>query len=294
MKHFTQLLGKIGGEYWIALVLLVIHVCTISLPGREVSLASSNMMTNVIRLEALPRSPQNALVLAGSSITGRLYPAYFSPTGPSVVNVGLDGCGVGDALQSIMDAKVQPSVLLLEINTTAARDKKVFKTVTDAVSPWKINVGPSLPFLQAKERPVDLAYNWLHSRKREGTAVNTNQPLAWRDEISSPTPLPLPEDPKGKITEFITETTKLLAQFKQRGVRIGFVLIPTSFLNNDRHDTVMAISQQLAKNLSIPLFDLRRAGGVEELSWTDGVHLTSSAAKEVVRFLESDVIPRIK
>lgn len=292
MKYFTQLLGKIGGEYWIALVLLVIHVCTISLPGREVSLASSNMMTNVIRLEALPRSPQNALVLAGSSITGRLYPAYFSPKGPPVVNVGLDGCGVGDALQSILDAKVKPSVLLLEINTTVVRDEKVFKTVTDSVSHWKIKAGPALPFLQAKERPVDLAYNWLHSKKREGTTT-TNQPLAWRDEISSPAPMPLPKDGDGKIAKFITETTDRLAQLKQQGVRIGFVLIPTSFLNNDRHDNVMAISQQLAKNLSLPMFDLRRAGGVEKLSWTDGVHLTSSAAKEVVRFLESDVLPRI-
>lgn len=282
--------GRIGGEYWIALALLAGHSLLISWPQVEVSLASSNLMTNLIRLEGLQHVPPHALALAGSSVTGRLNPSLFSTATPPVVNIGLDGCATMDAAQSLLKANQEPDILFLEMNTMSPRDPASFAAVKAALSPVRMRASAVLPFLQAKERPVDLLYSSISSLKSPGSS---DRALLWRNEVSAPPAVAMPADPDGQIATYLETTRATLTDLRNRGVRLAFLLVPDSFLHSDRLDVGISISQTLAAEFDLPVFDLRQAGNVESLSWTDGIHLTPTAAKEVVRFIEAEIVPRV-
>lgn len=291
MTPFRHSLADIGAEYWMALALLGGHLVFVSWPRVEVNLASSNIMTNVIRLEEVRHVPPHSLALAGSSVTGRLNTSFFRTTTAPIVNIGLDGCATMDAAVSLLTAPQEPAVLFLEMNTMTPRDPASFAAVKAALSPFRMSASSVLPFLQAKERPVDLLYSAISSLKPPGSS---DRPLLWRDAISNPPAVAIPADPDGRIARYMQETRTTLADLKKRGVTLAFLLVPDSFLQSDRLDVGISISQALAAELDIPIFDLRQASNVESLSWTDGIHLRPVAAQEVVRFIEAEVIPRVK
>lgn len=291
MTATRRLFQSVGAEYWLALVLLAGHLFFISRAHVHVNLASSNLMTNLIRLEGLRQMPPDALALAGSSVSGRLSPSYFSSTTEPVVNIGLDGCATMDAAEALLGANREPAILLLEMNGMAPHNHVDFEAVQAALSPVRMTASSVLPFLQAQERPVDLLYSFINSLKSPGSS---ERPLIWNEAISAPPHVAIPADRDGQIADYLAKTRPTLASLKNRGVRVAFVLIPDSYFRSTRNDVGISISQSLAAEFDLPLFDLRHAGNVESLSWTDGIHLTAVAAKEVVRFLEADVIPRLK
>lgn len=291
MTPLRRSFQSIGAEYWMALVLLAGHLFFISRPQLHVNLASSNLMTNLIRLEGLRHVPPDALALAGSSVSGRLSPSYFSATPRPVVNIGLDGCATMDAAESLLRADREPAILLLEMNGMAPHNHVDFEAVQAALSPVRMAASSVLPFLQAQERPVDLLYSAINSLKSTGSS---ERPLIWSEAVSAPPHVAIPADPDGQIANYLAKTRPTLASLKSKGVRLAFVLIPDSYFRSTRNDAGISISQALAAEFDLPLFDLRQAGNIESLSWTDGIHLTPVAAKEVARFIEAEVVPRLK
>lgn len=289
MTALRRGLAAIAVEYRVLLALLAGHLIFIS-SHAEVSLASSNMVTNLIRLESLQHVPRGALAFAGSSVTGRLAPSLFSTTAMPIVNIGLDGCATMDAATSLLNANQPPAILFLEMNAMGPRDPASFAAVKTAMSSLRMNASSVLPFLQAKERPIDLVYSSLNSIKAQGS---TNAELVWREAISHPPAIPIPDDPDGKVAPFIRQSRETLVRLRNSGVTLAFLLVPDSYLHGGRLNEGRGISQSLAAELGIPLFDLGQAGNVESLSWTDGIHLTPAASREVVRFLEVEVIPRV-
>src|SRR6187397_2329854 len=93
-----------SGEYLVAAALLVIHTVVITLPQRGARLAASNVVTNLIRVEALEQAAPPYVALAGSSMTGRIPEQVVAEAaGIPVVNLGLDGCGPADSIKHLLE-----------------------------------------------------------------------------------------------------------------------------------------------------------------------------------------------
>jgi hypothetical protein len=295
MKSLLSLILRHGAEYLVALCLLLLHLAFISLPGRHAVLASSNLMTNLIRMEARQDIRPNSLVLAGSSITGRMMAEFFPPAvGP--VNLGLDGCGSMEAAAAVVASRKYPQTLLLEANTVGPVYAKNFKTVLDAQSPVRQCAQQWLPFLAAEERPVDLAYNFLRSRKQPTETVSGR--LLWNESATLPS---LPAAEGEAMTDEASKTyfataRHTLAELKAHGVRMAFVVYPADREPQleDRHAPAILRARTLAREFALPVFDLRQCDGQQQLTFTDYVHLSPAGARMVATLLEQEVLPRIK
>ena len=282
-------------EFGVVVILLALHVICISLPGREAKLASSNLMTNLSRLEALPKVTSRTVVLAGSSITGRLLEEYFSPTGPPVHNLGLDGCGSLEAMQTLLTARQLPAVILVELNTFKPGFEKTFKQVMEAHSPRREQASQFFPFLRSRERPLDILYDFTRSLKKE-TSSSQGGHLEWNDAIHVLHP-PLvgpPPPPTEEETAYLESARATLTRLRQAGSKLAFVLIADSLFYDPWHDPNFARAAAIGTPLDIPIFDLRKATGIETLSWTDAIHLTAPAARTMAQFIEKEIIPLAK
>ena len=281
-----------GAEYWFALIFLGLHLLIISWPGRKVLLATSNLTTNLIRLEASKRETPVDLIIAGSSITGRLLEENFS-TPSKVMNLGLDGCGSLQALEVILKSDRHPSVVLLEVNTLKPGHEKNFELVTKARSERRERAGRSLSFLKSAERPVDLTYEFIRNLKQP--AATAGAQLTWQDAMLVQTaPLPPLEDAVNR--KFEASLRASLAEFRKREpqCKLAFILIPDSAPDNPWHQPELTRAVAAGQEFGVPVFDLRFAAGTETLSWSDGVHLTVPAAKVVSKFVEETILPRAK
>ena len=279
-------------EYGVVLILLTLHVVCISLPGREAKLASSNLMTNLSRLEALPKITNHTVVLAGSSITGRLLEEYFTIPDQPIHNLGLDGCGSLEALETLLTAPQLPAVVLVELNTFKPGFEKMFEQVMDAHNPRREQAAHFLPFLRSRERPLDVLYDFTRSFKKE-TSSNQGGHLEWNDAIRVLHP-PLvgpPPPPTVKETAYLESARTTLTRLRQAGCKLAFVLIADSLFYDPWHDPNFARAAEIAAPLDIPIFDLRKATGIETLAWTDAIHLTSGAARTMAQFIEKEIIP---
>lgn len=282
-------------EYCIAAGLLGLHVLCISLPGREAKLASSNLMTNLSRLEALPRITKDTVVLAGSSISGRLLEEYFNTSNHPVHNLGLDGCGSLEALHTLLTAPVRPAAVLIELNTFKPGFEKTYQQVIDAYSPRRERASHLLPFLRTRERPLDLLYDFTRSLKAE-SGQGPGGHLEWNDAIRvvfapliGPPPPPTEEE-----TAYLESARSVLTTLRQSGCKLAFVLIADSLFYNPWHDPNIARALELGSTLDIPVLDLRKATSVESLTWTDGIHLTTGSARVMAGFVEKEILPLAK
>jgi hypothetical protein len=282
-------------EYGVVVILLALHVICISLPGREAKLASSNLMTNLSRLEALPKVTKRTVVLAGSSITGRLLEEYFTLPDQPIHNLGLDGCGSLEALRTLLTARQLPAVILVELNTLKPGFEKTFEQVMDAHSPRREQAAHLLPFLRSRERPLDVLYDFTRSLKKEATTSQGGH-LKWNDAIRVLHP-PLvgpPPPPTAKETAYLESARATLTRLRQAGCKLAFVLIADSLFYDPWHDPNFARAAEIGTPLDIPIFDLRKATGIESLSWTDAIHLTAPAARTMAQFIEKEIIPLAK
>jgi hypothetical protein len=187
--------------------------------------------------------------------------------------------------------------MLLEVNTVLPNYQRNFNNVIAAQSQVRQVAQRWLPFLAAKERPVDLTYDFLHRFKEHG-----GQPsgaLIWRDEATLP-PLPVdqvvPVSMDKAVIDFFAQARATITRLKNRGVRLAFVLYPADREPpiDDRHAPALLNARTLAREFSIPVFDLRNCGGQELLTFTDYVHLSKAGAQMICRVLETEVGPRIK
>lgn len=296
MKSLVSLILRHGAEYAIALCLLLLHVTFISRPGRHAVLASSNLMTNLIRMEARPQISPDALVLAGSSITGRILEDFFPPSAGPAVNLGLDGCGSLEAAAAVVASGKFPQTLLLEANTVGPVYAENFKTVLASLSPARQGAQQWFPFLAAKERPVDLVYNVLRGRKQAAESITGS--LMWNASAILPV-LPAEEEAAmaDKATkDYFTAARHTLSELRAHGVRMAFVVYPADRepQSTDRHAPAILCSRTLAREFGLPVFDVRKCDGQEKLTFTDYVHLSPAGAQMVATLLEMEVRPRIK
>jgi hypothetical protein len=294
MKYITSYMGRYGAEYLVALVLLGVHTLVISLPHKHAVLASSNLMTNLIRMDAREEITAESSVLAGSSITGRLLGEYFSATTETVANVGLDGCGSMEAAQAVVESGKFPAKMIIEINTLKPGFADNFQKVSDAQSRLRQVLQHTLPFMATKERPVDVAYYALHEWKDQATG--SNELIAWSNDAILPTdttaPEPATDDAKG-LPAYLENCHSILTTLHQHGVKLAFALYPAdaTLPAKDRFEFHIATAITLGKQHAIPVLDLRKCGRHEQLRFTDGVHLSAPSARAVCQLIEAQVLP---
>ena len=88
--------------------------------------------------------------------------------------------------------------------------------------------------------------------------------------------------------------SEVVTRLRQAGCKIAFVLIADSLFYDPWHDPNFARAAEIGTPLDIPIFDLRKATGIETLSWTDAIHLTAPAARTMAEFIEKEIIPLAK
>ena len=285
---------KASGEYGVLACLLALHVLCFSLPGRKAKLASSNLMTNLARLESLHQLGPQTTVLAGSSITGRLLEEYFSPQLP-IANLGLDGCGSLEAMQALLAQPQRPAVVMIELNTFKPGLEKAYEQVRTAFQPRRAQAAQFLPFLRIDQRPADLLYDFTRSFKQSD---GQGGQIAWNDAIRITAPIWKPQTrtaaEQAAEAAYLEAARAVITRLHAEGCRMLFVLVPDALFTDPWHDRNFERALDIAAPLGLPIFDLRRATGVESLSWTDQIHLTPAAARTVAAFLETELLPQAR
>ncbi len=295
MKSILSVILRPGPEYLVALILLGLHLVFISGPGRHATFGSSNLMTNLARMDEREKVTADTLVLAGSSMSGKLLGEYFTKI--PAVNLGLDGCGSMEAAAALVDAGRFPQAISLEVNTLRPAYAEVFKEVLKAQSPLRQRLTRWLPFLAAKERPVDVAYDFLRNRK--GQETGGGEAVAWTETVQFPA-LPAteaaPEAQDEELAKYLTQARRTITTLRDRKVRLAFVMLPGDRNRPavDRFAPSILIARTLGREFDIPVFDLRNCSGQETLRFTDTVHLAPTSARVMSQLIETEVLPRIK
>ncbi len=274
-------------EYLVTAILLLIHTSWISIPGSGARLASSNVVTNLIRIEALDRVTPPYFVLAGSSMTGRIPERLAEEVaGLQVVNLGLDGCGAADGLRYLLNKTELPAVVMMEGNTINARNEENAQTVDEQFHGFGAIAHSHVPFMRYRERPVDLLYSWLYYRKMASDAGAGNFSgdaggILILPALQQP-PVVLPDLNERDVLQGEMESLEaLVLTLRGRGVRFYVFMLPDN--KRDRSEQYLAVRWLTAK-LAIPFLDLKLPHE-SNLTYSDSVHLDVPSASRVARAL---------
>jgi|GEM_PF-3963666 len=265
-----------SGEYLVAAALLAVHTVVITLPGRAARLAASNVVTNLIRVEALEKAAPPYVVFAGSSMTGRIpEQAATEAAGMTVVNLGLDGCGPADSIKHLLERERLPVMVIIEGNTINSIGEDNSRTVREQFTGVGAWLHASVPFMRYRERPVDVLYSWLRYRSLP-SGESAAETLAVPAAVPPPATAPdLPPKLQGDI-----ETLESVARtLQQKGVRLFVFMLPDN--QRDRTEQYLAVKWLTAK-LAIPMIDLK-APHEASLTYSDAVHLDLASARRIAR-----------
>ena len=252
--------------------------------GIGADLAESNLQANLIRISRYLREKPAPVVLAGSSVAGRLLPAYFREQGFEVQNLGLDGSRPLFAFEVIRMRPGLPPTILVDTSTLFQPLMENDATLRGAIeSPgWKI--ATFFPPLRPENRPSSILYSRVKARKESAT-LGRELP-AHRNEGT-----PTPESPTQNITQtWVPETQyplvrAALSDFQKSGCRVVLTNIPRG---SGWGEISPPMVRQLAADLKLPLLEIGSSMAGESLRFSDGMHLdVPSARKAAVKISES-------
>jgi len=256
----------------------------------QAELAETNFQANLIRLQAFLFDGPHQSALLGSSLSGRLLPAYFKGTSLApLANLGLDG---SSALLGLDLALTNPPPLVLvEVNTLLkpydANDELLAKTLHG----FMFQVAGKVGLFRAENRPSSMLYSWLKTRRTQGRVAPTGP----RPQASA---APSSEHPETPALDPEVEATKAnlrarIAALKARGTRIVLVQIPTGARFNSANNPSVAFADELAHEFHLLQVDLDAecASRGKVLSFTDGIHLAPAAARETSQLL-AQLLPK--
>lgn len=266
---------KFPPEIAVTAGLLALHTAVITLPQRPLEFATSNIITNCIRITDLRAATRPSHILAGSSMTGRLNAeAAATAAGETVINLGLDGCGPAEALDFLMEAQAPLRTVFLELNAAGSVAPQNTRAVLEATSGPVERLRRAIPFLRHQERPIDLIYSRLHHRAEPaGTAAAP--PLQLPEPSTAAATAGIPQDP---IAAIMLEKIRAI---QARGCRIILVMLPDQGSDRPRE---YAIARQLSAAAGLPFLDLKPALD-QKLAYTDSVHLAADSGTRLAAAL---------
>lgn len=149
-------------------ILLVTSLCAIIWTGivkrfnLSAALAESGGQTNLIRLSNLLNGEESSAVFVGSSLTGRLMPAYFPPG--TMRNFAIEGGGSIDGINLLLALKKIPPVLFVEENSITREVNSTNSFLSDSATSLQMKMSRHLHLLRPEFRPSSVAYSWLKSK----------------------------------------------------------------------------------------------------------------------------------
>ena len=266
-------------EYLVATCLLGVHYASVTRPGHIAKYASSNLVTNLIRLEQLDSIEGSFTVVAGSSMTGRLNEDAISATsGLNVLNLGLDGCAALDGLTQVELRGLNPGVVVIEANSICLNSLSNSSSLHAASSGAMASVRKRLPSLRFRERPVDLFYSLLRSQTIDSLHTSSTQDLEMPHTLPSPqNATPISDAVIQRLTPFSSCLTKL----KNSGSKITLVMLPDNGANREQeYGAVYWIQQKTGANF----LDLKKKYD-NAMTYTDSVHLNGDSSLRISRLL---------
>jgi predicted Rdx family selenoprotein len=245
----------------------------------KVRFADSNFQANRIRLQSLILDAPAPVILAGSSVTARLVPAYFTQTSfPRVTNLGLDGCVVAFALEIIAERPLtEHPIIIVEQYSMLLDTMSNEETTRAAITPANLRLPALSGSFRADVRPTALIYSALkEQRDRKG---------------GFPGPKTLIPQKIADLTQeqlkHLDRSRNALRALQKKGARLVFMRIPCGETEGPDGERAPDFFTDLAAELDSPVIDIPALMRKNELPlrYTDGLHLVSSSAQDVCRLL---------
>ncbi len=232
-------------------------------------LAETNYVANRLRIERWMGGSTASNVIVGTSIGGRLLPAYFEGTRlGSVANLGLDGANPDTGLTLALARPTPPRVLFLEVHRLILPPGQNDRQLLALAEGPGLALAEWMPSTRADSRPSTVLYGILKRRQQGGDAAS-NLPRGPGGTVAGPA-----ADPQW--AERIGRKVKAL---QDRGTRVVLLRLPVGRENPASPEEV-GIAEDASKRLGLPLVDLFRRSVREgaPLQYTDGLHLSPASA----------------
>jgi hypothetical protein len=271
------------GIVLITMVLMISYAVMLKLPGMNVRHSESNLQSNLIRLhQYFFSSIPSQGVLVGSSIGGRLDTQYFKEQGLNIANLGLDGSRPVYSLNLLLNGSKIPKIVIIEGNTIFWEYTGNDAAITKEINSPTFQMGSWFPLLSPNARPSSVLYSMLKARKeRHGDGM-----LVEYHEMNSGKEPSLPKN--------FSQSLEMIRHLKAMGVSVVLVTVPSGTKESDP-----AAVERLAKEAGVPLIKIRDylPDRGNNLRYSDGMHLMSPDAREVVKTLVQrlralDLIPK--
>ncbi len=244
--------------------------------------ADSNFQANSIRLQAYYLDQPAPIILAGSSVTARLDPSYFSETQtPQVANLGLDGCVVAFSLEVAAGRPVSGKCVLVENYSLLINETSNEKSIQSIISGAALRLPRHLGAFRAHIRPTALIYSELKKRKDRSGGVPGKKLLVAR-KMADLTPAEI---------AVLDRSRTAIAQLRKLGARVVLLRLPYGETEGPASERELDYFTEFAAELNAPEIDLpslMRAKGIE-LRYSDGLHMVAPTAKEASRILGEEL-----
>ena len=256
------------------------YAVLLHLEGVGAELAESNLQANLIRISRYLREKPAPVVLAGSSVAGRLLPAYFREQGIEIQNLGLDGSRPLFAFEVIRMRPGLPPTILVDTSTLFQPLMENDVTLRGAIqSPgWKI--ATFFPPMRPENRPSSILYSWIKARKESAT-LGRELPAHRNEGTAEIKTLPKQITQKWVPEDQYPIVSAALIDFQKKGCRVVLVNIPKGSVWGEISQPMI---RRLAADLRLPLWEIGSSMAEEHdiLRFSDGMHLDVPSARKAV------------
>lgn len=254
--------------------------------GIGADLAESNFQSNLIRISRYFREKPAPVVLAGSSVAGRLLPEYFLEQSIEVQNLGLDGSRPLFAFEVIRMRPALPPTILVDTSTLFQPLMENDATLRGAIGSTGWKIATIFPPMRPENRPSSILYSRVKARKESAT-LGHELPAYRNEGMAEIKSLPqnvaqrwVPEDQYALVRDALNE-------FQKDGCRVVLTSIPRG---SGWGEVSPPMVRQLAADLKLPLWEIGSSMADERLRFSDGMHLdvpsARKAAGKVAEFLQ--------
>lgn len=241
------------------------------------------------------------IAIIGSSLSNRLAPGLFA--NDNVMHLSVRGGSVMTGMEVLSSAPSLPKVILVEINILdrEVNDEWKNKGIAAAQSrPWVILSGVSKPLRYIltppffSYSPPDQQAAWRSNRR----TVLHSQNAATYDIHSLVSAGRVKWDQRNDwdiADQNFKRIQELTTVFESRGAKVYLLYLP--YADGYDHHAYAQRNREIASGNDAftcqRCIDVRRLVAVEELRWTDGVHLDERSALMVAEALEKRLLPEL-
>ena len=295
-----MLTGTVGllGVWWLV----------ISLSGWSATTAETNLGAGLLRLQNLEgaRGPVAALLPPppppGSSIIAKLDAdvVFDGRSDDTRLNLGIDGGTALFAAQRLLQASVEPRLVLIEANLLTADRAGNMTTLDEASRGLYFRLATQIDVLRREYRPSTWAYSLLKSAKDARAGAGVAAPSLDTFTVSALVPDPAsagpvvqgaesraaPADDPTVSRELSDRWLSIIDRLRAEEATVAFVMMPDG---DGTRQASRALALWLATERQLPMIDLEQGIPDARLQYSDGTHLIEQSALAVSRVLNSAV-----